>query len=70
MFSQPLLTTHDVAEILRVNEATVRAWIKARDLRAFHIGREWRVAQGDLERFLDAHANRRATTRPPAGVDG
>jgi excisionase family DNA binding protein len=58
MLSRALLTTHEVAELLKVNEATVRAWIKACELRAFHLGREWRIAQVDLEAFLNAHANR------------
>jgi excisionase family DNA binding protein len=60
MLSRPFFTTHDIAEVLKVNEATVRGWIKSGDLRAVDIGREWRVAQIDLEAFLDAHANRSA----------
>lgn len=58
MLSRALLTTHEVAELLKMNEATVRSWIKSGDLRAFHLGREWRVAPIDLEWFLNGHANR------------
>jgi excisionase family DNA binding protein len=60
MLTRPFFTTHDIAEVLKVNEATVRGWIKSGDLRAVDIGREWRVAQIDLEAFLSAHANRSA----------
>ena len=44
MLSAPLLTIHEVAELLKVREATVRAWINDNDLRAIKFGREWRVA--------------------------
>jgi excisionase family DNA binding protein len=63
MLTRPFFTTHDIADILKVNEATVRGWIKSGDLRAVDIGREWRVAQIDLEAFLNAHANRSAAQR-------
>lgn len=58
MLSKPLLTVHEVAELLKVRESTVRAWINDRALRAIKFGRDWRVAQKDLEAYLNAHANR------------
>ncbi len=58
MLSKPLLTVHEVAELLKVKESTVRAWINDRALRAIKFGRDWRVAQKDLEAYLNAHANR------------
>lgn len=61
MLSKPFMTTHEIAELLKVNEATVRAWIHGEDLRAVKLGREFRVAVKDLEAFVNAHA-----TRPPA----
>lgn len=60
MLSAPLLTIHEVAELLKVKEATVRAWINDNDLRAMKFGREWRVAHSDLEAYLNAHANKPA----------
>jgi excisionase family DNA binding protein len=60
MLSKPLMTVHDVADLLKVRESTVRSWIKDRDLRAIKLGREWRVAVKDLEAFVNAHANRSA----------
>ena len=62
MLSKPFKTTHDIAELLKVNEATVRAWIHDGELRAIRLGREFRVAVKDLEAFVNAHATRSAAT--------
>ncbi|MDP4033982.1 MAG: helix-turn-helix domain-containing protein [Pseudorhodobacter sp.] len=48
-------TVKDVADRLKVAEATVRHWIKAGNLRAIDIGKGWRIADSDLERFLQRH---------------
>lgn len=61
MLSKPFFTTHEVAELLKVSEATVRSWIHDHKLRAIRLGREFRVAVKDLEAFVNANA----TTRPP-----
>ena len=58
MLSKPLLTVHEVAEMLKVKESTVRQWIRAEDLRAIKFGKEWRVAFKDLEAYLNSHANK------------
>ena len=47
-----LLTVQEVASHLRVDEKTVRRWIKARELPAIRLGRQWRVREADLVRFL------------------
>lgn len=60
MLSKPFMTTHEIAELFKVREATVRAWIHGEQLRAVKLGREFRVAIRDLEAFVEAHA-----TRPP-----
>lgn len=59
-----MLTVHEVADLLKVRESTVRAWINDNTLRAVKFGREWRVAHKDLETFLNLHAN-----RPPYEAD-
>lgn len=61
MLSKPFMTTHEIADLLRVREATVRAWIHHGELRAVRLGREFRVAVKDLEAFVNDRA-----TRPPA----
>lgn len=48
-------TVQELAERLDVAEATVRHWIKSGQLRAIDIGKGWRIADTDLERFLRAH---------------
>jgi len=58
MLSRPMLTVHDVAELLKVRESTVRAWINGSELRAIKFGRDWRIAYIDLESFVNSHENR------------
>jgi excisionase family DNA binding protein len=55
-------TVRDVAERLKVAEATVRHWIRAGELRAIDIGKGWRIADVDFENFLARH---QTTPRPP-----
>jgi excisionase family DNA binding protein len=52
MLRKPLLTTHEVAELLKIKEATVRRWIRDGDMPAVNLGRDWRVAVIQLEEFL------------------
>lgn len=60
MLTKPLLTVHEVAEMLKLKESTIRNLIVMKKLRAIKFGREWRVAQRDLEAFLNDNANREA----------
>ncbi len=48
----PLLTIAEVADRLRVNEKTVRRWIDTQELPAFKLGRQWRISEQGLRRFL------------------
>ncbi len=59
MLSRPFFTVHEIAELLKVSEATVRSWVHDGELRAARFGREFRVAARDLEAFVEAH-----TTQP------
>ncbi|WP_349361084.1 helix-turn-helix domain-containing protein [Stappia sp.] len=61
-------TVKEVADRLKVGEATVRHWIREGDLRAIDIGKGWRIADTDLDAFLRAHATRArddTTASPP-----
>lgn len=66
MLTEPMLTVHDAADYLQVRESTVRALINDKRLRAIKVGKEWRIAQGDLMAFLNENANR----APDGGGDG
>jgi excisionase family DNA binding protein len=66
-----MLTVHDAADFLRVRESTVRSLIHDKRLRAVKIGKEWRIAEADLERFLNENANREPDSPArPAGPEG
>lgn len=47
-----MLTLKEVAQILKVHHLTVYEWVKAGKLRAYKLGRVYRVAEKDLEVFL------------------
>ncbi len=51
-------TVQEVADRLKVSEATVRHWIKDGALRAIDIGKGWRVSDVDLDDFLRRHETR------------
>ena len=57
MLNRHLLTVHDAASMLQVQEATVRSWIRDKRIRAIKLGKEWRIAPQDLEAFLNENTN-------------
>lgn len=59
-------TVQELSDRLEVAEATVRQWIKSGELRAIDIGKGWRIADADLERFLRARET--APRRPEAAT--
>lgn len=63
-------TVKEIADRLKVSEATVRGWIKHGDLRAIDIGKGWRIADSDLAAFLRAHATRLRPTGTGATDEG
>lgn len=44
----------EVAEKLKVSEQTVRRWVKRGELPAHKPGKEYRIAESDVERFMAA----------------
>ena len=59
---EKLLTVKQVADIMSVDEKTIRSWIQRGDLRAVNIGRlrpEYRIRPADLDEFI----SRRQTDR-------
>ena len=55
-----LLTAHDIASLLQMNQRTVTLWLRNGRLRGFKIRNEWRVSDCDLEAFLETNANKRS----------
>jgi excisionase family DNA binding protein len=64
MLTRRFLTVKEVADLMHVSEASVRHWIKLRQLRAIDLGREWRVIPRDLETFLAKHETCHAASTP------
>lgn len=58
MLSAPFMTIQEVADLLKVSNATVRSWIKSGELRAVKLEREFRIAKVDLQNFVDARATK------------
>lgn len=51
-----LMTLEEVAKYLRVSERTLFRYIKSKKLKAYRIG-QWRVAEKDLQKFLEYMSN-------------
>ena len=47
-----LLTIREVAEYLRVDPKTVRRLIEDGEMAAHKIGRQWRISESDLKKYL------------------
>lgn len=64
----PFLTVAEVAELLKLNQQTVRNWIDAGSLPAVRIGRRVRIKREDLQQILDS--GYRAGQQPPPVSSG
>ncbi len=47
-----ILTVNDVAEMLYIGKNTVYALLQSGDLKAFRIGKSWRVPRENLNQFI------------------
>ena len=50
---EPFLTVAEVAELLKLNQQTVRNWIDQGSLAAVRVGRRVRIRRSDLDRLLE-----------------
>ena len=48
-----LMTTAEVAKVLRVHEETVREKLRHGTLKGIKIGTVWRIKREDLDKFLN-----------------
>jgi excisionase family DNA binding protein len=62
------LTVAEVAELLRLNQQTVRNWIDQGSLPAVRVGRRVRIKRSDLDRVLsDGYSAGSSAASPDAG---
>jgi len=52
-----MLSLKEVAEILNLSELTIRRFIKSKKLKAAKLGKQIRVSEKDLERFVADNSN-------------
>ena len=50
-------TTKEIAEMLRVHPRTIIKYIGEKSLKASKVGVGWKIAQGDLRKFVESRAN-------------
>ena len=55
-FGEPLLTVGEVANLMRVSNMTVYRLIKAGQLAAIRVGKNYRIRRGDVDRYLTERA--------------
>lgn len=53
------LTVDEVAEKLQLNPETIRRYIIAKELEAYKFGKNYRIEEKELERFLKARSNKK-----------
>jgi excisionase family DNA binding protein len=64
--TEEFLTVAEVAEILKLNQQTVRNWIDQGSLPAHRVGRRVRIRRSDLDRMLDEGYTVRSPSTEPA----
>ena len=51
------ISINEAAEALSVHHATIRRRITSGDLKAFRIGRIWRIRERDIDKFISERRN-------------
>ncbi len=46
------LSVEDVAQILKMDDDTVRRWIRRKELKAYKFGRDYRIRRDDFDKFV------------------
>jgi excisionase family DNA binding protein len=47
-----LLTPEEVAQALRLDDETIRIWLREGKLKGIKVGRVWRISEEELKAFL------------------
>ena len=48
-----LLTPEQVAERLQISIVTVKKWLTDGKLPGYKVGRQWRISEAELEKFVE-----------------
>lgn len=51
-------TVDEVAEKLQLNPETIRRYIQSKDLEAYKFGKNYRIEENELKRFLESRSNK------------
>ncbi|MFZ2970295.1 MAG: helix-turn-helix domain-containing protein [Minisyncoccia bacterium] len=51
--SEHFYTAREVADILKVNIMTIYRYVKAGKIKAYKIGKEFRIEENEFDKFLD-----------------
>lgn len=52
-----MYTVYEVAETLKLDTETIRRYINSEKIRAYKIGKEWRIKESDLLEFIERQSN-------------
>lgn len=55
-FPDEWLSVEEIAQILKMDEETVRRWIRNRQLKAYRFGRDLRIRRDDFDTFVKERA--------------
>src|SRR4051812_42716469 len=57
-------TSAEIAEILKMNPQVIARKLQGGELEGYKLGKDWRVSQAQLMRFLEKHSNTNAAKSP------
>lgn len=55
-YSDEWLSVEEVAQMLKMDEETIRRWIRSRQLKAYKFGRDLRIRRDDFDKFVKERA--------------
>ncbi len=57
--TEQFYTVKEVSELLKINERTVRSFIKSEHMRAYRVGKTWRIPYDALAEYLNENVNKK-----------
>lgn len=52
-----MLTVKETADYLKMDIETIRRYIYRKSLKAYKVGKEWRIKETDLQEFIERESN-------------